>query len=358
MYEVTTTQYNNYEAIETSLTPQKAALEEEIGSIVEELNFKAETKRQIYEDIYKKYFPFIQEGSWIDESYFDEDLYYVDAETTLYASAYPQVSYSLSVVDIGALEEFKAYQFQPGDITFVEDTEFFGWEDDDITPTHLKVYISEIKENLDDPTASTITIQNYLNDFDTLFQKMSAATQTLQYKEGVYNRAGRIVSDDGKVTYESIADTLKISPVSLENIGAQSVTVGEDGITVTDQLQPNNRVRIIGGGIYISTNNGEDYVPVITGAGTNSSKLTAGQIDAGSINIVDGNFSRFRWDGNGINAYWYDTTGNITSIDYKKFVRFDRFGLYGYHDDTMATLFKPQNIDEVINNDSVLFALT
>jgi hypothetical protein len=36
---------------------------------------------------YKKYSRFIQEGSWISEDYTDENLYYLDAESTLFTSA-------------------------------------------------------------------------------------------------------------------------------------------------------------------------------------------------------------------------------------------------------------------------------
>jgi hypothetical protein len=54
----------------------------------------------------------------------------------LHASAQPKVSYDIKVLEISQLEEFKNYTFALGDRTYIEDTEFFGW---DIDPnTNLK----------------------------------------------------------------------------------------------------------------------------------------------------------------------------------------------------------------------------
>lgn len=357
-YEEAQKNYDEYEALFNTTQAIYEALNTAITNDYNNLVILNNIKQAIYDEIYAKYYPFIQEGSWINEDYFDNDLYYVDSETTLYTSAYPEISYSLSVIDLESLEDFKAYKFIPGDISFVQDTDFFGWEDDNITPHTLKVWISEKKINLDDPTNTTITVQNYANDFDSLFQKITAATQTLQYKEGVYNRSGRVINGDGKIEYDAIADTLRLSPISLENLGAQSVDVGEEGITVTSLLQPSHKVRIIGDGIYISDNGGNEYYPVITGAGTNLSKLTAGQIDTTNINIVDGSFNMFRWDENGINAYWYEDTDNIRTYDSHRFVRLDRFGLYGYNGQNDVTIFKPDGEPDIINNDNTLFSLT
>jgi hypothetical protein len=45
---------------------------------------------------------------------------------------------------------------------------------------------------------------------------------------------------------------------------------------------------------------------------------------------MSGNDPTFRWDEKGITSYDYDTYANVTSdIQKSKFVRFDRYGLYG-----------------------------
>jgi hypothetical protein len=57
-------------------------------------------KRALNLQFYKKYSRFIQEGSWISEDYIDENLYYLDAESTLYTSAQPKVTYSINVLEL------------------------------------------------------------------------------------------------------------------------------------------------------------------------------------------------------------------------------------------------------------------
>ena len=69
-----------------------------------------------------KYSRFIQEGTWNDEKYYDDNLYYLDALQVAYTSARPEVSYTIDVLRVGALEEFKGKDFDVGDITFIEDT--------------------------------------------------------------------------------------------------------------------------------------------------------------------------------------------------------------------------------------------
>jgi hypothetical protein len=63
--------------------------------------------------------------------------------------------------------------------------------------------------------------------------------------------------------------------------------------------------------------------------------ITTGKLDAGAIQIMSGNEPAFRWDAYGISAYdahWQklgDSTSVISGIDSKKFVRFDKYGIYG-----------------------------
>jgi hypothetical protein len=41
----------------------------------------------------------------------DDDLYYLDAVQVLYQSAYPKVSYNVSVLELSALENYEPYKF-------------------------------------------------------------------------------------------------------------------------------------------------------------------------------------------------------------------------------------------------------
>jgi hypothetical protein len=50
-------------------------------------------KKLLNKDFYSRYSRFIQEGTWISEEYFDDELYFSDAKSVMYNSCYPQVEY-------------------------------------------------------------------------------------------------------------------------------------------------------------------------------------------------------------------------------------------------------------------------
>jgi hypothetical protein len=54
--------------------------------------------------------------------------------------------------------------------------------------------------------------------------------------------------------------------------------------------------------------------------------LTAGRINTNEIYIYDGDNPSFRWDSYGLTAYSY----RGAETDFRKFVRFDKYGIYGY----------------------------
>jgi hypothetical protein len=109
----------------------------------------------------------------VDESYTDDNLYYIAAQSTLYNSAKPKVSYNLNVLSLACLPGWEDYDFTLGDRTFVEDTEFFGY-DKDGNPFREEIVITEITEQLDDPTKTSLKVQNYENEFQDLFRKITA----------------------------------------------------------------------------------------------------------------------------------------------------------------------------------------
>jgi hypothetical protein len=117
-------------------------------------------KERLKNLFYARYYRFIQEGTWIDESYIDDSLYYNDALSVSYNSAMPKVTYSMNVLSLAGLPGYEAFDFSIGNQTFVEDTEFFGY-DIDGNPVHAPVTITETTENLDDPTKNTLQIRNY-----------------------------------------------------------------------------------------------------------------------------------------------------------------------------------------------------
>ena len=95
-------------------TTQRTKLNQSITSLKTYLTGKGDRQEELIElikgkhqEFYNKYSRFIQEGSWISEEYLDDDLYYLDAQSVLYTSSRPQISYNVSVLRLSALEEFK-----------------------------------------------------------------------------------------------------------------------------------------------------------------------------------------------------------------------------------------------------------
>jgi len=132
---------------------------------------------------YRKYSQFIKEGCWSGKEYINDDLYYFDAVKNARISSYPVVSYDISVMRVSALEEFKNKVFKVGDISFIQDTEFFGYTlvNGVKTPYKEKITISEIVSNFDEPEKDVFRVQNYKTEFEDLFQRLNSTLQNLQF---------------------------------------------------------------------------------------------------------------------------------------------------------------------------------
>lgn len=301
---------------------------------------------------YQKYAKYIQEGSWISEDYMDDNLYYLDAESVLYNSAFPDVSYTIDVLELSQLEGYENYNFSIGDKTYVEDTEFFGYKyiDGIKTPYQEEVILSEITYNLDDPSSNQIKVQNYKTQFEDLFQRITATTQSLQFSTGNYQRAAASFNTNGSINQSTLQSSMINNSLILSNASDQSVVWDDTGITITNLSKPNEIVRLVSGGILITSDGGETWSAGITGQGINTNYLTAGQIDAGKINIISGGFPSFRWDTNGLTAYRYELdkdTGLPTNFQFNNFVRLDQYGIYGVKHDSD---FVASSIEEVKEN--------
>lgn len=289
---------------------------------------------------YTKYSRFIQEGTWTDESYVDDELYYLDAVKISNTSAYPQVSYTINVLSIEDVDGYEAYKFNVGDRTYIEDVEFFGYVTKEFngmsakTPYRMEVIVSGRNQNLDDASKTTITIKNYKNQFEELFQKITATTQSLQYQVGEYARAAGVVTPTGEIKVSTLEQSFQNNSLILSGSDNQSVIWDTGtGIEVIDNRSSNNRVRVVGGGVFISSDGGVTWSNAISGNGINTKYLIAGQIDASKINIVNGSVPYFRWDTNGITAFKVDSVikdGQITgeTYDTNRYVRFNQYGIY------------------------------
>lgn len=311
----------------TTLESNIANKEQQINELVEEEGCLLNIKTAINQSFFSKYARFIQEGTWVNEEYNDDEKYYLDAQSTLYNSCYPKVTYSINMVALSQIPGYELFDFALGDRTFVEDEEFFG------KGILEQIVITEQKEEIESPEKDSIKVQNFKNQFQDLFQKITATTQSAQLKEGITNKAINITcgTTDKKTSF--LEEALSGAAAAFKVAGQQSVRWGSDGITVTDTDSPCNQIRLIGGAIMLSNQdeNGEQrWTTAITSQGISASVLTAGIINTEEISIVSGNDATFRWDAFGLSAFDKRIAGGVISdVSYNKFVRFDSFGLYG-----------------------------
>ena len=333
---LTTTQnkLNSYRKALSRLDISVKNLTDKIKKAEKDNEKKTSEKKKLEEEFYKKFSRFIQEGSWTSQDYIDENLYYLDAQSVVYTSSRPKISYNISVIRLSALDEYKGKKFTVGDISFIEDTEFFGYvsgSDAWKTPYREKVLISESTSWFDSPEKDTFTIQNYKTQFEDLFQRITATTQSLQYSTGEYNRASNVVEGKGVINTETLQNSINVNNELVFKSQNEEIFQDSTGLTLTDKRDPSKRTKLTSGGLFISTDGGVTWKNAVRGEGIATQYLTAGAINVNDISIYDGAHATFRWDKNGINAF--DTTQNenneLLGVNPSTFVRFDQYGIYG-----------------------------
>lgn len=325
--------------------------------------------KELHQKFYNKYSNYIQEGSWTSEDYIDTNIYYYDALSVAYTSSRPQVQYDIAVTRVSELPEFKFRRFHVGDTTYVQDTDFFGYEpylknDKVRTPYKEAVLISEISINFEEPDKDTITVQNYKTQFEDLFQRINATTQSLQYAQGGYNRAAGVVNGKGELKEDILQDSLLAAQDIVTKATDESVVQDNTGITLTSLKNLDQKLKVTSGGIVFSDDGGETWTTMIKAGQIGVQFLSAGSISTSKITIMDGTTPAFRWDTNGISAYWsgkdYLTPESNPVLKMNRFVRFDKFGIYGYNNnnDDDNTNFVPASEEEIRSNPNSMFSLT
>ena len=323
-------------------------LQDDYNRLLEEIKNKL---KDLDNAFFQKYGRYIQEGTWESEDYYDDNLYYYDALSSLFISKSPEVSYNFNLIDIGVLnknvselyENFEIYDFTVGDKTFIVDEEIFGKD------KKQDIVITEISYDLENPTNNSITVQNYRTEFADLFSRFAAATKTVELKQGAYNKAAAMINTDG--TINSTALLKSIGNTNVLTFG--NTSIGEGGII--SQGKNAEYIRIKDGAISVSSN-GIDWKNLVT-AGDVSGNQIGGSIDIGKVTIGDPNKPSFKWDVNGLNAYTYEENepGSDAAVNFSKFVRFDKFGMYGYKGYIEDDLFTPKSVDELLDNEHVKF---
>ena len=303
-------------------------------------------KEVLVNEFNNKYSRFIQEGTWSSTDYIDSDLYYFDALQISNTSAQPIVSYTINTVEVSPLEGYELYSFDTGDKTYVEDTEFFGWANRNgiLTPAREEVIVSEVEWHLDEPDQSIITVQNYKTRFEDLFQRISAAVQTVQYNEATYAKISSFIDSDGTINQDVLIESLNRIAGERHNLTSDgSVLIDKDNILIQNLNNTQNRVIINSEGIRISSDGGLTWDTAIDGRGINIGTVYTGKLNTDLVVIGNENNPSFRWDKSGISAY---KSNQDDTYDLQTYVRYDQYGLYGIKE---GGSFKARNLQDVLN---------
>ena len=131
---------------------------------------------------------------------------------------------------------------------------------------------------------------------------------------------------------------------------SKEISEGGEVINLTSITSPNRIIQLSGLGIQLSNNGGLNWQTAITADGINADVGVFGSLH--NLRIYNGDEESFYWDANGLTAY---QTGPNGGVIVNKFVRMDKWGIYGYAGNTAKT-FYPQTEQQVINN--TIFSLT
>lgn len=276
---------------------------------------------------YKKYEPYLKEGTWTDSNYLTDNAYYFGALDVAAEGAIPKVSYSISVLDLGVYDEYKdVYGMDLADITYVEDTSIFGVNKKTGFPNRLKVLVSEISTDLDDISKVNITVQNYTTQFEDLFQQVSASVQSLTYNENIYKRSSNFTSLQNIKT-DSLQGTLNQNNLTLLNTSEQNIQLDNSGTKGSDINNHSNKYKLDGQGLFFSNDGGQHWSVGVGPSGINADYIKVGTLDATKVRIVDGNYLYFSWDKQGIAAYRDPQGASTSSSNLNDYALYNKFGL-------------------------------
>ena len=254
--------------------------------------------------------------------------YYNDALDTMKESSVPQVTYNISIANLCETEhpELNYRNFKPiaGTRVPIYDSEL-GFDG-------LLGFINTVSFNLLEPQNTEITISNFKDKFEDLFQKITAATIQLQNKGDYYDYATTITDNTGVINKDLLADTLMQNNLELSLSTNNDVVWNEKGIEITNKVLNENgvygKIKITSNGIFIADRYDEygnyKWQTAITPSYINASAMVVGKLDTRQIQIWNSTQTRFLWNANGIYAYGQDSKGNT---DFNSYVLYNQDGL-------------------------------
>ena len=273
---------------------------------------------------YKKYEPYLKEGTWSDSNYLSDNSYYFGAKEVAKQGAIPKLTYNISVIDLSILDS--DYKIDVADTTYIEDIETFGINEKTGLPNRLKVIISGITYNLDVPSENSIQVQNYTTQFEDLFQQISASVQSLTFNENIYKRSSNFTSTQN-ISEESLQGGLSENQLTLIETDEKNIELDSTGQSGSDINNHSNKYKLSGEGLFFSNNGGQTWNVGVTPKGINADYIKVGSLDASKISIVDGEYLYFLWDKGGITAYRTPQATGDNQNYFQDFARFNKYGL-------------------------------
>lgn len=297
--------------------------------IYNRMQFIMKAKNAAIKNFEKKYALYIKEGYWSDNSYSDNDAYYFDATSVSNDSSLPRAQYTLKVIDLSPIKNFENYNFNLGDETFAIDKDIFGSTADG-TPIKEKVTITELKYCIDNESKNTITLKNYSERFEELFQRITAAVTSVEKNSLIWDQAKLILENKNDIS-ALLSDEIYATTTSWmanENGQFNTYTLDEKGLTFISQKDSNYQLRANSVGIFLTktAQSNNQWTSAISAEGINASAIRTGILKTSNVSIMSDYAPLQTWNGLGITAYKGDTSdGGISEGD---FVRFDQFGMY------------------------------
>lgn len=292
--------------------------------------------KKISNEFFKMYEPFLKEGTWSDSNYIDDNAYYHGALDVAAQGAIPKIEYNFNVMDLQAILQDDDYFIDLADSTFVEDTSILGYNNQTGLPNHLKVLVSEIDEELDNPGKNSIKIQNFTTQFDDLFQQVTASVQSLAFNENIYRRAKNFTSLQN-IKEESLQGTLNNNDLTFVDKNQQNIVIDSSGQSGSDINNRASKYKLTGQGLFFSNDGGITWKSAITpGKGlsedyistenietnlitfSNAQGAAAGRVDEDGLTVYKDGSNNINYGPNGIttsnNAFSIQNQNNVMNF--------------------------------------------